>query len=631
MSSAGNAAVTRRLAAILIADVVGYTRLMERDDTGTFSRLRTIRDEVVDPSIVSHGGRIVKTAGDGLVAEFTSAVAALRAAIQIQREMAVRKGVTPTEERIDYRIGVNLGDIMVDASDIAGDGVNVASRLETLAEPGGICVSGSVREQVHGNLDVEFDDIGEQQVKNIARPIRVYRVLLGRDAPQTGDSAASRSRKLIFHWRRWTAGLAALVVVGLGAWLLPQLWRPAVEPAPPAMSLAILPFAAPSGSPADEQFAAALTQDLTTAMGQWSYAKVAASALVSGYKPGAADIRTLGHSLNVRYVVEGEVRRVADEMVVTAHLIDTVTGAQAWSDRLRYASLQPTPGEPIPSVQLTKRLRNGMRAAERRRVVAHPEAGSPMDLVLRGDAILNEDPDAMKAVSEARKFYYEALRLNPDLIPALVGLVFSYDAELEESATPDRATILPEMDRFSSRAITLDRTSAWAWVSRMDTLEWLGRWDEALVAADRVAALDPADINGPTQHAWILLQTGRPAEALPFIAQALAIDPLAPSLPAHFTCKAQLFLGRYDEAVASCEKASAENNGWLNLVYLCAAYAQHGDVAKAVAAKDALLKQKPGYTIAQYRATYQSATPPFFELVDRHLGTGLRKAGLPEK
>jgi tetratricopeptide (TPR) repeat protein len=165
----------------------------------------------------------------------------------------------------------------------------------------------------------------------------------------------------------------------------------------------------------------------------------------------------------------------------------------------------------------------------------------------------------------------------------------------------------------------------------MDALEWLGRWDEALVAADRIAALDPADINAPTQHAWILLQTGRPAEALPFIAQALAIDPLAPSWPAHFTCKAQLFLGRYDDAVASCEKASAENNGWLNLVYLCAAYAQHGDLAKAVASKDALLKQKPGYTIAWYRTTYQTATPEFFELVDRHLAPGLRKAGLPEK
>jgi len=630
MTAANDSVVTRRLAAILIADVVGYTRLMERDDTGTFSRLRTIRDEVVDPAIVSHGGRIVKTAGDGLIAEFTSAVAALRAAIQIQREMAVRNGATTAHERIDYRIGVNLGDIMVDASDIAGDGVNVASRLETLAEPGGICVSGSVREQVHGNLDVEFDDIGEQQVKNIARPIRVYRVLLERDVPHGSVAAASRSRKLIAHWRRWTAGLAALVVVGLGAWLLPQLWRPAAAPGPPAMSLAILPFATPSGNPADEQFAAKLTQDLTTAMGQWNYAKVAASALVSGYKAGTADIRTLGQSLNVRYVVEGEVRSVGDETVVTAHLVDSVTGAQAWSDRLLYASLQPAPGQPVPSVQLTRRLRAGLNAAERRRAVDHAESRRPMDLVLRGN-VAEWNPDARKGIMEARALYNEALKQNPDLIPALAGIRDTYDWEMEETEAPDRVALLPEMDRLSSRMIALDRTSADAWFERAATLQWLGRWDEALVAADRITALDPANRTGKLQHAWILIQTGRPAEAVPFIEQALAVDPLAPSEPYHFMCKAMLFLGRYDEAVVACEKAAAEINGWINLIYLCAAYGQHGDVAKAATAREALLKLQPGYTVAWYRSTYRASPPAFFELVDRHMAPGLRKAGLPEK
>ena len=184
-------AVTRRLAAIVIADVVGYTRLMERDDTGTFARLRSIRDEVVDPAIVSHDGRIVKTAGDGLLAEFPSALAALRASVQIQGEMAKRNAGVAAEERIDYRIGINLGDIMIDGSDIVGDGVNVASRLESLAEPGGICVSSSVREQVHGQMPVTFVDIGEQQVKNIQRPIRVYRVMLDHAMDRTKAVALS--------------------------------------------------------------------------------------------------------------------------------------------------------------------------------------------------------------------------------------------------------------------------------------------------------------------------------------------------------------------------------------------------------------------------------------------------------
>ena len=211
MSATNGPTVVRRLAAILIADVVGYTRLMERDDTGTYSRLRTIRDEVVDPAVVSHGGRIVKTAGDGLLAEFPSALSALRTAVQIQRAMASRNAEAATEDRIDYRIGVNLGDIMVEAGDIAGDGVNVASRLEALAEPGGICVSGSVREQVHGTLDVGFVDIGEQQVKNIARPIRAWRVAIeGVEAP---DSGRKPSRSMPRQTWRWVGALVVVAAV----------------------------------------------------------------------------------------------------------------------------------------------------------------------------------------------------------------------------------------------------------------------------------------------------------------------------------------------------------------------------------------------------------------------------------
>ena len=629
MTAANDPVVTRRLAAIVIADVVGYTRLMERDDTGTFSRLRNIRDEVVDPAIVSHDGRIVKTAGDGLLAEFPSALAALRASLQIQTEMAKRNAGVTGDERIDYRIGINLGDIMIDGHDIAGDGVNVAARLEALAEPGDICVSGAVRDQVHGNLDVAFEDIGDQQVKNIARPIRVYRVSPATNTGRARIRTATTQPRLPRGWRGWTAGLAA-ITLGAGLWLLYQAWRPIVPPAPPAMSLAVLPFAAPSGSPGDEQLAAALTQDLTTALGQRSNTKVAANALVSGYKAGAADIRTLGHSLDVRYVVEGEVRRVADETIVTAHLIDTVTGAQVSSDRLRYASSQPAPGQPVPWVQLTRRLRSGLAAAERRRVVDHPESRRPMDLVLRGNAA-EMNADAKKGVLEARALYDEALKQDPDLVPALAGLRGTYDWEMEETEAPDRQAILPLMDRLSSRMIALDRTSADAWFERTATLEWLGRWDEALVAADRITALDPADRSGRLQHAWILIQTGRPSEGLPYIEQALAVDPLAPSDPYHFMCKAMLYLGRYDEAIVACEKAAAEINGWINLVYLCAAYGQHGDVAKAATVRDALLKLQPGYTIAWYRSTYRASPPRFFELIDRHLAPGLSKAGIPEK
>jgi TolB-like protein len=440
--------------------------------------------------------------------------------------------------------------------------------------------------------------------------------------------------------KRFRGPIAAIAAFGailsglLGYWSAYQTVEKAIAPsprdetAPPALSLAILPFASSSGSSALQQFADSLTQDLTTGIGQGRSIKVAAYGLVANYKSGAVDIRTLGRNLNVRYVVEGEVRPIGDGMVVAAHLIDTGTGTQAWSDRLQYNSLQPAPGQPVPSVQLTRRLRSAVFAAEQRWAVEHPDARNPMNLVLRGDA-LSADLNGLAEMPKARALYQEALRLNPNLVPALAGLAWTYTAELEESAHPDRSVLISESDRISSRAIALDPTSIDAWFARKDALMFLGRWDEALIAADRIIELDASNANGLLQRAWILIQTGKPAEAVPYIERAVAVDPLA-SWPYHFMCKAQLFMGHYDEAVAACERASGENNFWLQLVYLCAAYAQHGDSEKAAIAKAALLKQKPGYTVAQYRNAYQASPPAFFALVDRHLAAGLRKAGVPE-
>ena len=302
-------AVIRRLAAIVIADVVGYTRLMERDDTGTYARVRLIRDEVVDPAILSHGGRIVKTAGDGLVAEFTSALAALRASIQIQRQMQTRNASATTDERIDYRIGVNLGDIMVEGNDIAGDGVNVASRLEALAEPGGICVSAGVRENVHGQLDVEFVDGGEQRVKNIARPIRVFRVLL--DGAASGTNTRSPARRFGLRRSSWLGLVigSALGLTALAAWLVPQfLPGSGARDTEPAMSVAIMHFAGPP-SPEGRNEAEQVSRSLASAIGQDRWVQVIAS-------NDAADVKS--RPTHVRYIVEGEV----SPTVLTARLMD---------------------------------------------------------------------------------------------------------------------------------------------------------------------------------------------------------------------------------------------------------------------------------------------------------------------
>lgn len=457
------------------------------------------------------------------------------------------------------------------------------------------------------------------------------------------NTAANRRPRIAAQLKRFRAPIAAIAAFGailsgfLGYWSAYQTVEkgissksaPVATTAAPPLSLAILPFANPSGGPGMQQFADSLTQDLTTAIGQGSGIKVAANGLVANYKAGAVDIRILGRSLNVRYVVEGEVRPIDDGLVVTAHLIDPDTGTQAWSDRLQYSSLQPAQGQPVPSVQLTRRLKSAVFAAERRSAVEHPDARNPMNLVLRGDA-LSADLNGLAEMPKARALYQEALRLDPNLVPALAGLASTYATELEESAHPDRSVLLSKIDQVSSRAIALDPTSTDAWFAREVALMFLGRWDEALVAVDRIIALDPSAVGGLLHHAWILIQTAQPAEAVPYIEKAVTIDPPT-RWPYHFMCKAQLLMGHYGEAVAACEKASGENNFWLELVYLCAAYAQHGDAAKAATARDALLKQKPGYTVAWYRDTYQAAPPAFFELVDQHLAPGLRKAGIPER
>jgi adenylate cyclase len=620
---------TRRLAAIVIADVVGYTRLMERDDSGTFARLGSIRSEIVDPSIVSHGGHIVQTAGDGWLAEFPSALAALRACIQMQREMATRNAGVPPDERIEYRMGVNLGDIMVQGREIAGDGVNVASRLESLADAGAICVSSAVREQVHGQLDAELVDIGEQQVKNIQRPIRVYRVSVGRKDIEPVRSPMSIHRRKPAR-RALTLAVIGVAVIATGLLLSLRWWnRAPVASAAPALSVAILPFATASGLPVEEEFANASTDELTTALGQWRWARVTAPGLVAGYRGKPVDARTIGRDLNVRYVVEAEVRRQQDELAVTTHLIDVATGTQAWSDSLKFKS--PAQAAPVPHLQMAKRLRSALLAAEIQRATREKSSSSPMDLVLRGRGVLQSDTEPTRMVAQARVLFDDALRLQPAFVPALFGLLQTYDVELEETAMPDRAAILPAADRLTSRMIGIDGRDDSVWRARAITLQWLGRFDEAMVADERAQVLDPSSTSVVLDRAWILIQTGRSADALPLIHQAIAMDPLEQSWPYHFMCKAYLFLGRYGEAVGACEKAATENGWWLNQVYLSAAYAQHGDIAKAATSRNALLQQQPGYTIDRYRHTYAASAPAFLDQVEQHLAAGLRKAGLPDR
>jgi adenylate cyclase len=339
----------RRLSAILAADVVGYSRLMGADEIGTLEALSSRRKALLDPTIASHRGRIVKTTGDGMLVEFASAVDAVRCAVEIQRGMAERNEVVPPEKRIELRIGINVGDIIGVGDDIYGDGVNVAARLETMSEPGGIYVSRGVRDPVRDKLAFSFEDLGEVTAKNIARPIHVFRV-----RHDTGMESKIRVSPRVGR-RLVIAVVAAFVVVGAGAgaWL----WHTrASGEAPPPLSLVVLPFDNLGGDTADDYLVAGITDDLTTALSHISGTFVISRATAYSYRGKAEDIRQIGRDLGVRYVVRGSARRLGSALRVNAELGSTETGAQLWSDSFDQAIADLTSGQE----QIVIRMRSAL-------------------------------------------------------------------------------------------------------------------------------------------------------------------------------------------------------------------------------------------------------------------------------
>ena len=335
---AATARAERRLAAIMVADIVGYSRLVEQDEAGTLSAIRELRREVIDPLLAEHRGRIVKLMGDGAIVEFASVVDAVACAVAIQKSVTDRRAKTPADKRIVFRIGVNLGDVVVEGDDLLGDGVNVAARLEQLCEPGGVLISGAAYDHLKGKLELALEPRGEQRLKNISEPVRAYRVQM---EPVAAGTAASASRRATPMWR-WVAApsLALLFLVGLAAWLRP--WQPTVEaaplermalPLPDKPSLAVLPFENMSGEPEQDYFVDGLTDDLITDLSKISGLFIIARHSVFQLKRNDTKVRDVAESLGVRYVVGGSVRRAGKAVRVNVQLIDATTGGQLWADR----------------------------------------------------------------------------------------------------------------------------------------------------------------------------------------------------------------------------------------------------------------------------------------------------------
>ena len=486
--------IERRLTAILAADVVGYSRLMSADEEGTLAQLKSHRSAIVDPKIAEHRGRIVKTTGDGLLMEFASVVDALRCAVEVQRGMAEWNADIPQDKRIEFRVGIHQGDVITEAGDIFGDGVNVAARLEGLAQPGGICVSGRVHEDAHGKLDISFEDMGEQQLKNISRPVRVFRVMSNGPAGVLGKKSSG------FLSREWTgiglrhAGMALiavlLVLFGAAYW---RLQRSEPQPSPAhRLSMVVLPFKNLSNEPEQEYFAEGITDDLTADLSRIGDSFVIAPSTARTYKD--ADPKRIGQELRVHYLLDGSVRRTGSTVRINARLIDTRTGAEIWSDRFDGDWTKSMQLQDIITGRLARRLDLELINQESRRAeMARPNAPDAVDLAMRGWAVLNQ-PYSREQLAQSRGLFEQALQIDPGLPKALVGFADALALEVNYRWTDKPADQLRRAEDAVDRVLSAFPDDAMAHFVKGDIQRAKGRNVEIAVNAYEAAiALSQVD------------------------------------------------------------------------------------------------------------------------------------------
>jgi class 3 adenylate cyclase/TolB-like protein/cytochrome c-type biogenesis protein CcmH/NrfG len=610
----------RRLAAILIADVAGYSRLMERDEDGTHARLREVRAQVTDPAIARRGGRIVRTAGDGMLVEFQSAVEALSCAVEIQREMAARNEGLAPDSRIDFRMGINLGDIIIDGGDIAGEGVNLAARLETLAPPGGIALSRAVREQVRQVVGVTLNDAGLHRVKNISHPIRVYTV-----DPASASIQAKwrRSRR----WPRWASLVAVAALVGALAVAALQIrWTPA----PPPMSLVVVPFANLSGVAAEDALTERVTAELTNAMARASGVTVIAPSLARRYAGQQLDAQSLGRELNVRYTIEGSLTAAGEKLRVAAMLSSTESGSQVWSDTIEVArDSEPVPLELIGRLADTVRLQ--LRNAELRRL-DREDANDAFALSLRAH-VLHPSAVTDDQVRRVHALYEQAVRKDPKHVAALEGLAYALAVDADRSHDDaERNRLLQRAEELSAQSIAHGPNDAEAWGTRSVVLWFAGKRAAAMEAIERALVLNPyfAELHG--QHGLLLMDDGKTEAALAAFERAIRLHPTSDVVGVHLNarCRALLYLGRYADAIDACQRATSTVPDWPDYMLLAAAYAMAGDLQHAAQAREELLKMEPRFTIGWLRAKQGNVSARTAQQREQHLFAGLRKAGVPE-
>jgi TolB-like protein/class 3 adenylate cyclase/Flp pilus assembly protein TadD len=582
--------VDRRLAAIFAGDIANYSRLMSTDEEGTLRQLKAHRKELVDPKITEHRGRIVKTTGDGMLVEFVSVVDAVRCAVDIQRGMLERNRDISPENRIQFRIGINVGDIIIDDDDIYGDGVNVAARLKALADPGGILVSRVVHDQVQDKLGFEFDDMGEQAVKNIARPIGVHRVHLTDQSPRSFAPAGGKGERVTSE-------------------------RP---------SIAVLPFVNMSGDPEQEYFADGISEDIITALSKLRWFFVISRNSSFAYKGKTVDVKRAARELGVRYILEGSVRKGGNRVRINTQLIDAATDKHIWADRCDgdlsdVFALQDEIAKKVVAAIEPKLLEaEGIRSQNR-----SPEDLGAWDMVIHANSLFwrLSKPDGEAAIAILRK----AVERYPDYAPAHSMLAFA----MLVSRLLGWTLVAPQVKEavtLAKRAAELDDSDPWAHVALGYAAHMIRRTEDAQREYQRAIDLNPNFAAAYGYLGFTIAMAGRSDEAIVYLEQAMRMSPQDPQNAVfnNALAVAHYLAGRYTEAVSFSGKAVQQRDGMTSAHRLhIASLAQAGQIEEARMALQRLRELQPNISIAwceQYVPYTPDQMPKFLE--------GLRKAGL---
>jgi adenylate cyclase len=627
---------TRKIAAILVADIVGYSRLAGADEDRTLSRLRGLRSDLIDPAIDAHHGRIVKRTDDGSLIEFRSVGDAVRCAIEVQNGLVERNAGLPPERRIEFRVGIHLGEVVEESdSDLMGGGVNIAARLEGICEPGGVCLSSAAHEQVRDKLKEEFVDLGEKELKNIARPVRAYRVALDRSAVKSEPLPKRRSALALL-----AVGIVVLLIV-IADRTAPVASIAAAATEAARLSIVVLPFANLSGDPAQDYLADVLTDELTTDLGRIPNSFVIARNTAFTYKGKPVDAKAVGKDLGVRYVLEGSVQPSTAQVRVNAQLIDADSGAHLWAEQFDTARADLLQMQDEIVTHLARALEFQFPEIEAARLKRTPPANpNAEDLALQCTAAIQKGGFIGSEAEATFRLCEQALDVDPNNVRALsyLSLKFWLPVGLGRSADPKGD--LKRGDDLVSQALALDPNYAPAHTFKAGILELQTRYDEAIAEDERALALDPAIVDADAHLGWTYLRLGQFEKSLEYFDKAIRLSPYDPGLGIWFSGDTAAYFGlkQYDEAIGLARRALAINpNNVFAHGDLIAAFALTGRELEAREALQQYLALPPAgiRTIAAFKAFFARVSNPhsdprILEGWDRTI-EGLRKAGMPEE